>query len=90
MTLQVVVVLELFAADVTAEVLDEDLVDGAYVAFQRLRRGEDIAALVTVELHASGKKTTGAMVSVELYQQCWGVRGSLPVTNGSGYDSYLR
>jgi hypothetical protein len=34
MTQQVVVVLELFAADVTAEVLDEDLVDGAYVAFQ--------------------------------------------------------
>jgi hypothetical protein len=34
MTQQVVVVLELFAADVTTEVLDEHLVDGAYVAFQ--------------------------------------------------------
>ncbi len=64
MTQQVVVVLELFAADVTAEVLDEDLVDGANVAFQRLRRGEDIAALVTMELHASRKTTTGATLCV--------------------------
>jgi len=89
MTQQVVVVLELFAADVTAEVLDEDLVDGAYVAFQRLRRGENIAALVTVELHASGKKTTGATVCVDLYQQCWGIRDILVRIRIRGSDSFL-
>jgi hypothetical protein len=58
---------------VTAEVLDEDLVDGAYVAFQRLRRGENIAALVTMELHASGKNNNGyGMWRIVWYHQCCG------------------
>ncbi len=103
MTQEVVVVLELFAADVTAEVLDEDLVDGSDVAFQRLRRGENIAALVTMELHASGKTSTGATVCVMcifiptiptvlgirvILVRIW-IRRSIPLTNGSGSDSFL-